>query len=106
MSDPMDELIKLRDAIDRVAADLHLKRESCGFVPADDKEGIPNHVIATFSIHPDIVLSEQERIQRDVDAQFGDIIDSFDGPKEDPELKSLQDTAREMLEDDDWDGLE
>lgn len=99
----MGDLSKLRDAISKVGSTLHLKLESCGFVPADDK--MPDHVVVTFSIDPDIVLSEQERQQREIDAQFGNIIDEFDGPKPDQEIISLQEKARQMLEDDEWDEL-
>ena len=103
MTDPMDDLVKLRDAIDRVAAELHLKRESWGIVPAED--GMPDHVIVTFSIDPDIVLSDQERQQREVDARFAAITGSIDGPREDPEIASIRDQAKKMLEEDDWEEL-
>lgn len=104
MSNPMDDLAKLRDAIGKVGATLHLKLESCGFVPADNE--MPDHVVVTFSVDPDIVLSEQERQQREIDAQFGNIIEEFDGPKPDPEITSLREQAEQMLKDDDWDQLD
>lgn len=101
---PMDDLTKLRDAIDRVASQLHLKRESWGVVPAED--GVPDHVVVTFSIDPDIVLSEEERQQRLTNEMFESITQNLDGEQEDPELRRMLDEAKALMEDDDWNDLD
>jgi hypothetical protein len=98
----MDDLVRLRDAIDRLAKDLHLKRESWGVVPAEKDS--PDHVVVTFSIDPDIVLSEREREQKKFDAAFEQIVT---GPVEDPTMKALREKANKMWEEDEdnWDDL-
>jgi hypothetical protein len=101
---PMDDLTKLRDAIDRVASQLHIKRESWGVVPAE--KDMPDHIVVTFSIDPEIVLSEQERQQRLTDELFASIAENFNGEKEDPELRRMLDEAKSMMEDDDWEDLD
>lgn len=100
MNSEFENMIKLRDAIDNVAKKLQLKRESWGLVPSEN--GSPDHIVVTFSVHPDIILSELDRERKVFDESFSEIIDNYDGEKEDPAVDRLKDTIRDMIEDD-WD---
>ena len=99
MNHEFDNIVKLRDAIDRVAKELHLKRESWGLVPSED--GNPDHVVVTFSVDPDIILSELDKERLEIDETFSNMVDNFD-EKEDPAVMQLKDTLKSMVEED-WD---
>lgn len=100
MNHEFDNIVKLRDAIDRVAKELHLKRESWGLVPSED--GNPDHVVVTFSVDPDIILSELDKERLEIDETFSNMVDNFDAEKEDPAVIQLKDTLKSMVEED-WD---
>lgn len=100
MNHEFDNIVKLRDAIDRVAKELHLKRESWGLVPSED--GNPDHVVVTFSVDPDIILSELDKERLEIDETFYNMVDNFDAEKEDPAVMQLKDTLKSMVEED-WD---
>jgi hypothetical protein len=100
MNHEFDNIVKLRDAIDRVAKELHLKRESWGLVPSED--GNPDHVVVTFSVDPDIILSELDKERLEIDETFSNMVDNFDAEKEYPAVMQLKDTLKSMVEED-WD---
>ena len=100
MNHEFDNIVKLRDAIDRVAKEIHLKRESWGLVPSED--GNPDHVVVTFSVDPDIILSELDKERLEIDETFSNMVDNFDAEKEDPAVTQLKDTLKSMVEEN-WD---
>jgi hypothetical protein len=94
----MDDLIKLRDAIDRVAAELELRRVSYSVVPAEGLDG--PYVQVAFEILPGIMLNLAEKEQRAFDESFSAIADPFKEPEEDPAQAELRRLAEEAMGDD------
>ena len=104
MSEAMNELAKLRDAIDRAAKELHLKRHGpLAAMPAE--LDTPDHVVVTFKIDPEVLVTAEEREKQATDNAFNDLVENMDGPKEDPQVISMREQAQKLLEDDDWNNL-
>lgn len=99
----MEDLHKLRDALDRVADKLHLKREQFAIIPGEPPH--PDRVNVVFRIDPDILISEQERQRRQTEDAFADIAANFDGPKEDDRVAEAKRQAQELFDQDDWKDL-
>jgi hypothetical protein len=91
MSDPLDDVLKLRDAIDRVLAKHNLTRKNFNLTPQDDHSSppVPSHINLFVRIEPEAIVSEQQREQMKYDSSFSALVAGFDN---DP------DSVNEMLE--------
>ena len=103
-NDPLEQLHKLRDAADRAAMNVGLKRIEFAVIPGED--GRPDIVMATFKIDPSVLMSIQELEQSEYDSSFDDLIKNFDGPPPDPRKEKMdkmkEELEKELNNDDGW----
>lgn len=100
MTDPLDDVIKLRTAIDKVLAQHHLVRKNFNIIPQDDEADppVPSHVNVFVRIKPEAILSEQQREQLDYDSSFSSLVEGFNNPETDDLLQEQLNEAKQLLE--------
>jgi hypothetical protein len=91
---PMDEIKKLRDAIDNALSDLDLERVTFTMIPGEN--GQQDSVGMIFKISPRAFLTAE---QKDIDSTFDDLISGLvDDPDQD-RLNEVKNMISDWMDD-------
>lgn len=100
MTDPLDDVIKLRNAIDQILAKHHLTRKNFNLIPKDEEANppVPSHINLFVRIEPEAILSEQQREQMKYDSSFSALVEGFNAPETTGVNEMLQQRINEVKE--------
>lgn len=93
MSQTLEELKLLREAVERTAKSLGLEVLTSFVVPEDTN--LPAHMQVSFKVLPEAIMTDEQKEQAGIDDQFNALMSGIDGTPEEKTRTKLEDLAAE-----------